>query len=159
MAATVTTDERLDLGVASMSDDRHIAFLVAPRDTTSPRPGAPSDAEEYVILIHPALSPRSPTMRFPTNSFGEPRTFPTNQDYQDPLATRNSNFAGRWLTGSAPVGDTDLVVVVEQRHDQAVGPHRASFRRFVTWIAGAVIIGLLVFASLKLLRLRLTSEA
>ena len=68
LAATVTTDARLDLGVASMSDDRHTAFLIAPRDTVPPRLGAPSDAEEYVILVHPALSPRSPTMRFGTDS-------------------------------------------------------------------------------------------
>jgi hypothetical protein len=50
-----------------------------------------------------------------------------------------------------------MIVVVEQRYDQAVGPHRSSFRRFITWIAGAVVAGLLAFASLRLLGQRRTS--
>jgi serine/threonine-protein kinase len=162
LAATVTTDRKLDLGVVSMSDSRHEAILVAPRDA----PGGAGG--EYVILVHQALAPRSPTRRFGTAAPGpprdsdrpelgppppnEPRPFPPDRDYRDPFAATNPDYAGRWLTGSARVGNSELVVVVQQRYSDSITPHRSLLRRSLSWLAAAGGVGLLTFAGLRAVR-------
>jgi eukaryotic-like serine/threonine-protein kinase len=167
LAATVTTDRKLDLGVVSMSDSRHEAILVAPRDDA---PLYPGDTEPggYVILVHQAIDPRSPPRRFGTSAPGPPRAndlpelgppppsearpFPPDRDYRDPFAESHPEYAGRWLTGSARVGNTELVVVVQQRYSDAVAPHRSLLRRWLTWLGAAVAVGLGAFAVLRLMR-------
>ncbi len=169
LAATVTTDRTLDLGVVSMSDSRHEAILVAPRDSAPINPGE-AEPGEYVILVHQALDPRSPSRRFgaavpgaprDTGSAefqllpkGEPRPFPPDRDYRDPFADADPTYAGRWLTGSARVGNTELVVVVQQRYADAVTPHRSLLRRSLTWLGAAVAVGLAAFAVLRVMRTR-----
>ncbi|MBV8232502.1 MAG: hypothetical protein JO329_21170 [Planctomycetaceae bacterium] len=44
-------------------------------------------------------------------------TFP-----RDPLEEQNPKYGGRWLAAFAPVGGTELVVVVQRRYDEAVAP-------------------------------------
>jgi serine/threonine-protein kinase len=160
LAATVTTDRSIDLGVV-MHDDHHTAILVAPRDSDPPRPGAKSGPEGYAILVHPALPPRAPTKQFGTkhpdpaqdnglpelgpSPPGQARPFERNANYKDPFADRDTAYKGRWLYGSARVGNTELVVVVQQRYETAVTPHLTFVRRFVSWVAGAFGIGLLAF--------------
>lgn len=162
LAATVTTDRKLDLGVVSMSDSRHEAILVAPRDAPDP------DAGEYVILVHQALDPRSPTRRFGTLQPGpsrdndlkelgphpanEPRPFPPQRDYADPFAEVDRAYAGRWLTGTARVGNTELVVVVQQRYSDSIKTHRSLLGRSLTWFAAALLIGAVTFGALRLMR-------
>jgi eukaryotic-like serine/threonine-protein kinase len=167
LAATVTTDRKLDLGVVSMSDSRHEAILVAPRDDAPVTPGRPEPGG-YVILVHQALDPRSPPPHFGASvpgpardnglpelgpsPPGEARPFPPDRDYRDPLAESNPAYAGRWLTGSARVGNTELVVVVQQRYSDAWKPHRSLLRRSLTWLGAAVAVGLVAFAALRLMR-------
>ena len=153
LAATITTDERLDLGVASMSDERHKAILVARKDNSLPRPPDESGKPDgYVILVHPALRPDSLAVSFEPVQPGETRPFAANRNYRDPLAALNPSFAGRWLTGSARVGDTNLVVVVQQKYDDAVSPQRSFIRRFAAWVGGALAVGLLSFVAFRRLR-------
>ena len=61
-----------------------------------------------------------------------------------------------WTSGnvSARVPDTDLVVVVQQPYEEAVAPHRAFFRRFLEWVAGAAVVGVLLVGGLWLARSR-----
>jgi serine/threonine-protein kinase len=169
LAATVTTDRKLDLGVVSMSDSRHEAILVAPRDS-APINAGEAEPDEFVILVHQALDPRSPTRRFGTAAPGpardngspelgraplnEARPFLHDRDYRDPFAEANPAYAGRWLTGSARVGNTELVVVVQQRYADAVTPHRSLLRRALTWLGAAVAVGLVAFLALRLMRSR-----
>jgi hypothetical protein len=58
------------------------------------------------------------------------------------------------LTGSARVGHTELVVLVQQRYDEAVAPHRPHVRRFLAWLGAAVAAGLVSFLALRLARWR-----
>jgi hypothetical protein len=167
LAATVTTDRKLDLGVVSMSDTRHEAILVAPRDSAPINPGE-AEPDEYVILVHQALDPRAPTRRFGAGLPGAPRgndlvelgpapkgegrPFLPDPDYRDPFGEVDSSYKGRWLTGSARVGNTELVIVVQQRYADAVTRHRSLLRRALAWLGMAVAVGLAAFVALRLLR-------
>jgi hypothetical protein len=82
---------------------------------------------------HPELrqreAPLFPRRPWPDNDpelpeLGESAADPVEADdqYVDPLARHDSvNYGGRWLAGFAPVGNTELMVVVQQRYDEAVG--------------------------------------
>src|SRR5262249_30985521 len=43
-----------------------------------------------------------------------------DSDYEDPVGGHNADYQGRWLAGFAPVGNTELVVIVQQRYDAAL---------------------------------------
>jgi serine/threonine-protein kinase len=165
LAATVTTDNKLDLGVVSMSDNRHEAILVAPRDS-APVEGR-GEPDEFVILVHQALAPGSQTRRFGSAVPGPPREngfpelgplppvedrpFPPDRDYRDPFGSE-AGFGGRWLTGSARVGNTELVVVVQQRYSDAVTPARSLLLRSLTWLGSAVVVWLGLMVALQVVR-------
>jgi hypothetical protein len=38
--------------------------------------------------------------------------------YEDPVGATNPAYAGRWLAGFAPVGNTELVVIVQQKREE-----------------------------------------
>src|SRR5207247_1029253 len=59
------------------------------------------------------LAPKSPPL--------EPEQL-MDDYYEDPLAARSEEYAGRWLAGFAPVGATEFVVIVQQRYNDAVLP-------------------------------------
>jgi serine/threonine-protein kinase len=157
LAATIPTDPTLGLGVRD--DARHGVVLLAPRETlTPPEPGR---EPERVILVHPAYEPRDESIPFPAGLL-RPRPAPDGRDgfepdddYRDPVRDRHPGYDGRWLAGFAPVEGTDMVVVVQQRDDDALAPERAFFRRFLAWAAGLVGgAGLAAFAALRLARSR-----
>jgi hypothetical protein len=157
LAATIPTGDTLGL---NLHDQQHKAVLIVPRD---PSPG-------HVVLIHPAFvaghsavpftfdgvvpdPDREPELRLVTEARQAP--LPPNDDYHDPVADHgHADYGGRWLTGSARVGHTELVVQVQQRYDEAVAPHRSYFRRFLAWVGGALLVGLAGFLGLQLLRTR-----
>jgi hypothetical protein len=124
------------------------------------------------VLIHPAFGKgKRPDAAVPLNYDEVPESddlpeldlvtttrrtpFPADENYHDPVADHgHAEYGGRWLTGSARVGHTDLVVLVQQRYDEAVAPHRSYFRRFLAWLGGAALAGLTGFVGLWLLRSR-----
>jgi serine/threonine-protein kinase len=129
VAVAITTDPTL--GIPDMHDERRKVVLVAPWDPSLPHQLPPGTAPpEYVILLHPGLTsgaksvPFDPAMfpaPFPRNcdrefSRGEDRPGPglTRSDYADPFGARDPAYAGRWLAGFAPVGNTGFVVIVQQ---------------------------------------------
>ena len=78
----------------------------------------------------------------------------TEED-RDPVRERHPEYEGRWLAVFAPVEGTEMVVVVQQRDDDALATERSFFRRFLMWAAG--LIGgavIAVFAALRLARFR-----
>jgi hypothetical protein len=104
-----------------------LAILIDLRPDQEGRRGA--------ILDHPYLArlrkDKAPAERLAF--FVDPQQFdrgPWDPDARDPVADACPDYAGRWLAASAPVrldeaeqeGDTDWVVVVEKRHDTAIGP-------------------------------------
>lgn len=132
ISVAVTTDPTL--GIAHLRDEHRIAVLVGPSDT-SRRPQDPIPARpppEYVILLHPAILSRDPAIgvdaralralarrrcdqEFSEAAFDD--AVAQDDEYRDPLSARDASYAGRWLAGFAPVGNTGFVVIVQQKYE------------------------------------------
>jgi serine/threonine-protein kinase len=160
LAATITTTRTL--GSLRLDDDEHTAVLVARKDTSPPRGQAPEHVpEEYVILLHPeysrgeeAISLNHERLRAvrqprPGDEFQlpDPEGKPALEDvtdrwYTDPAAARKEEFGGRWLAAFAPVGNTEFVVIVQQRYADLVTSDQKLFRELLLWAGGAALVGL-----------------
>jgi serine/threonine-protein kinase len=161
VAATITTTSTL--GSLRLHDERHTVVLVGRRDTTPPRGPAPAEeVPEYLVLLHPAYRRGDAAVALPAERLpAVPR--PERGDefrlaepwqglrpeqamdahYADPLAARDARYAGRWLAGFAPVGDTEFVVIVQQRYGDVVDVDQRLFLDLLLWGGGAVLLGLL----------------
>src|SRR5262249_48162574 len=122
LAATITTDATL--GVESLHDARHMAVLFAPRDADPIQPGELPPPAGYVSLVHPAFLTGDKSVPFPPDHPGQvslpgeepelhpatgPPPFASDDDYADPVAEQgHPEFSGRWLIGSARVGNTEM---------------------------------------------------
>jgi hypothetical protein len=130
VAVAITTDPTL--GIPDMHDEQRKVVLVGPWDPSRPNHLSPGERPpEYVILLHPGVTPGAKAVPFDPAMF--PRAFPrscdrelsrgedapgsvlTRSDYVDPFGARDSAYAGRWLAGFAPVGNTGFAVIVQQR--------------------------------------------
>jgi hypothetical protein len=157
LAATIPTDPTLGLGVRD--DSRHKVVLLAPREWISPP--APDQQPDLVVLVHPSYEPREESIPFPAQQL-QPRPSPDGRigfapddNYRDPVRARHPECEGRWLAGFAPVEGTEMVVVVQQRDDDALAPERTFFRQFLVWAAGLVGgAGLAAFTAFRFARSR-----
>jgi serine/threonine-protein kinase len=149
LGATIPTDA--NFGLTELNDQRRKAVLLAPRDAG---PGNPPS--EYVVLVHPGYKAREASVALPADRLwrGPSGWYRPDDDYADPLAARNPEYAGRWLAGFAPVPDTELVVLVQQPYSEAVAPYRAFIRRFLEWVAGTAVVAALVVTCLWMVRAR-----
>ncbi len=116
-------------------DARHTAVLVGRWDTNR-KPGAEGETSpqpEYLVLRHPKHTPGDVGLEIrhlilerlrQAHENGQPLEpgDATDNNYADPLGDRHAEFRGRWLAGFAPVGNSEFVVVVQRRYDEAVGP-------------------------------------
>ncbi len=142
LTATITTTPQL--GSLSLSDERRKFVLVGRYDPN--RPGADPAADqtpEFLILVHPEYRPRQPPVQVPNEKIRQisrprpgdvfhrpppqPIGAPAYRDpvYQDPL------YGDRWLAGFAQVGNTELVVIVQQRYSEVVEPYASRVRDLV----------------------------
>ncbi|HEV3026836.1 MAG TPA: hypothetical protein VG457_04645, partial [Planctomycetota bacterium] len=123
------------MGLSYLHDDQHRVVLVAPWDPYR-RPNDPpmiwDKAPAYVLFLHPGYqnTGENPVaIDVPGLSeigiracghdlFPPPveRALGTGA-YRDPFAERDPRYAGRWLAGMAPVGNTGFLVIVQQRDD------------------------------------------
>jgi serine/threonine-protein kinase len=117
-------------------DVRHTAVLVGRWDTNR-KPGQAADpaapALDDLIVRHPKHQPGDPAVAIDSpiidalrQARADGRTLGPREliddYYTDPLGRQSDEYAGRWLAGFAPVGNTEFVVVVQRRYDEAVGP-------------------------------------
>lgn len=141
IVATLTTDQTL--GQHDLPTDDMKAVLIAAIDSNAPRPDAVSEEPGYVIMAHPVFGQGEKSVRFPAGV--TPLT--ANVSYVDPVAAAgHPEYDGRWLSGAAKVGKTELIVLVQQRYDVAVALHAGVFDQFLRWVTVFVSIG--VFVSL-----------
>lgn len=159
ICATLPTSATI--GSMQLNDERRIGVLVGRRDTHPPRGPAPKhEKEEYLIILHPAYGkgnravtvPRESLRRLPQPRPGSEFLLPppaaTNAEsvhaaYEDPLAEEEPAYAGRWLAGFAPVGNTEFLVIVQQRDDLKATPEDG---RLPVLLAGAAaLLGALAF--------------
>jgi len=167
LAATVTTDSTL--GLDTLHGRGHNALLLAPRDPAAV-PGKAAAKPGYVLLVHPAFATGEKSVAFPAGApgpipppDGEPelrrvvRPAPTLTDplLDDPAATAgHPEYEGKWLAGAARVGNTELVVLVQQRYRDAVGRYVDFYFRFLGWAGGAIVVAMVAFVAVRLLRRR-----
>jgi eukaryotic-like serine/threonine-protein kinase len=154
LAATIPTDPTFGLGVHD--DHRHKVVLLAPRETE--RDATQDLTMQYSVIVHPSYARGDESIDFPKDglrkvfrSDGQPRFAPID-DYLDPVRIRYPDCDGRWLAGFAQVEGTDLIVLVQQRYDDAVGLNRSLLRRLFLWLSGGLLLGFLVFVLVQQIR-------
>ncbi len=173
IAATMTTNSTLDS--FRLNDESRAAVLVGRHDTNQPGrrenkgpiPLSPaSEAPDYLILLHPAYRHGSEAIHVaarPETATTGPRTgdefqlLDTHEEesddhgidsnYHDPLGDRSPAFAGRWLAAFAPVGNTELFVIVQQRYDQAVAADEKLALNLLFWVGSAILLGATVLGT------------
>jgi eukaryotic-like serine/threonine-protein kinase len=144
LAATLTTTSTL--GSLQLDDGKRTAVLVARADKSSTE-------EEYLIMLHPAYeagtkaialnNPRLELIHRPVS--GDEFTLPEPRDpgqsidldYHDPVDARQ----GKWLAGFAPVGNTEYVVIVQQRVENALESDASLPRALLLWGVLALTLG------------------
>jgi serine/threonine-protein kinase len=180
VGATITTQSAWR--EARLDDAVRVGVLVGRADPNPPRAGAPppwTTPGRYRILLHPAyrrgasalpvsgglvesLPRRGAADACAGDEFGRPVAAPVADDdatgidarYRDPAGAGDPRYAGRWIAGVARVGNTDLAVIVQRRHDEAVGIDRAMTRRLALEGAAAVSLAALLAATGALVALR-----
>lgn len=158
------------LGALELSDDRRLAVLAVRRDRERPDDPLPP---EHLLLVHgnvehgegvPVKSaaldrlaarrdaaPGSPQLRMAPADWSE-----TEDDYRDPLEARGPLGArGAWLAGVAPVGGTELAVIVQTRAEDATASDRSPLRVLAAWsVGGAALLVAGLLAALRSTRRR-----
>jgi serine/threonine-protein kinase len=177
IATTITTTS--SLGPVRLDDQRRKVVLVGRKDPNPPEDAASvAQSNSYVILRHPAYRHGEPALPVPEQRFRadhQPRhgnefrrTDPDRDpdpeqaidlDYRDPLGDRDPSYAGRWLAGFAPVGNTELMVLVQQRYDATVASDRSLTLGLSVWGAiasclGAILIGIAGYGAVHMARRR-----
>jgi hypothetical protein len=127
------------LGLPQPRDSQRKAVLVGRLDTADPRTADFKGPQErkYLILVHPAYRVGQEPVEINNRKLGgllererssdefqvwdaahlgNPEEY-RDEDYQDPVAGQDGALAGRWLAGFAPVGNSEFVVIVQQRYD------------------------------------------
>jgi len=175
LAATLTTDSTLGLG--QLHDDNSKVALVLPLDSNPPDRELPKDGSvtRCKILLHPAYAfTGTDPVDFPLKD-GQPtpkqapgpelRIPPTEQEfepddnYEDPVAgdpkKKAKDYAGRWVAGFSQVGNTEMIVVVQQRYANAIDRPKQWLWRFIVLVGGALLVAaaLTVAIAMRLYRL------
>lgn len=167
VSATITTDSTL--GLIRLHDERRIGVLVDRRDPNpSAGPVLANPPVQYLLMVHPAyhrgdkpfvasasqlhgihqsLTGVELQLRYPGRDFDPAQA--VEADYRDPVGEQDPEYAGRWLAGFAPVGNTEMAIIVQQRYDDAIPSHHDIF-----WSASAVLLGFLLIVPLAWLGFR-----
>ena len=158
IATSVITDASMGL-VILHGDNRKVA-LIAPTDTDSPKLRLDSNAEKYVVLYHPGYRKGIDPVEFPyINKIGLKRDLvnnpqfqladstaqiPPDDNYLDPVSSVAREYAGRWIAGFAPVGNTGFIVVVQQRFEDAVSLESSTLWNLALWSALASVVAVAI---------------
>jgi serine/threonine-protein kinase len=121
------------MGLNNLQDDDRNVALIAPWDP-SRRANDPEmiwpTAPRYVLFLHPGYknpSENPVAIELPELPAEGMRKCPEDllasdsgkargiADYADPFAAKDPAYAGHWLAGMAPVGNTGFLVLVQQR--------------------------------------------
>jgi serine/threonine protein kinase len=174
LACTLTTDSTL--GLTRLHDDNRKVALVLPLDPNAPekRPiTSDTKPSEYKVFLHPSYRfTGTPPVKFPIHQWpsiprrgpgAELRTplteqeFEPDDDFRDPIGTSNTAYAGRWIAGFAQVGNTEMMVVVQQRYAHVIGGAQRRLWQSIaiiatTIVAIVVLVIVLVAHNRKILR-------
>lgn len=142
VVATVTTASAEDILLPKDAPQK--AVLVGHWDDKTParpNPKIPTGLHapgERLILLHPAFARGDPAVVIHNEQlFGgaAPQGGRLDENYADPVATRDARFAGRWLAAAAPVRRTEFTVIVQQNRAESVQPFAIFLIPMMLWIA------------------------
>ena len=160
----ITTSVMTDasMGLVSLHGDNRKVALIAPTDVDSPELKLDSNNEKYVVLYHPGYRKGIDPVEFPyANKVGVRRGAIADEQFQlsdaklqispddnyvDPVAAVAKEYAGRWIAGFAPVGNTGFVVIVQQRFEDAVSVESSTLWGLALWSALASIVAVAILA-------------
>jgi serine/threonine-protein kinase len=149
IATSATTGA--SIGSVFLHDDRRKVALIAPVDINSPEE---RKSDKHVILYHPGYRKGIDPVEFPSvdrlrtkmglasgSQLSDPKPVVLHDDnYVDPAAAVAPGYAGRWIAGFAPVGNTGFIVVVQQRFDDAVSLETSTLWNLALWSALASLV-------------------
>jgi serine/threonine-protein kinase len=156
VATSVTTDA--SMGLVFLHDDNRKVALIAPEDINTPNE---IRGDKHVILYHPGYRRGSDAVEFPY--FDKVKTIKADRsldeqlsdskrvairddNYRDPVAKVVEDYAGRWIAGFAPVGNTGFIVVVQQRFEDAIGLESSTLWTLALWSALASLVAIVILA-------------
>jgi len=135
-----------------------LSYFLTPSE---PRPPFRLTPEKYLILLHPGYEhgvdpvdmpketlglllnpPGGKQLSLPDAASAGPRQV-MDANYFDPVRERLPQYAGRWLAGLAPVGNTEMVVIVQQRYEEAIPSDRGTI-----WSGAAMLLGALLILAI-----------
>lgn len=149
IATAVTTDEAMG-PVIPHDPSRKVALiaLTEPTDLDSPDAGTGDSTDQYAILFHPGYRKGVDPVEFPYPNKIKIKPIPSDDNYIDPVSSSIEEYAGRWIAGFAPVGNTGFVVVVQQRFEDAVSLGSSTLWNLTLWsaLASLVAVGILLMA-------------
>lgn len=155
LVAGIATDR--SFGNLTLSDDRRIVVLAGRRDREAPAEPLP---DVHLVLVHDGVAQgegvllestalrRLTARRDSARAAGQeqlrlpPPDWVVSEDgYRDPLdKTAPGSAGGAWLAGVAPVGGTELSVIVQTRLEDAISVDQRSLRVLVAWPVGSVAL-------------------
>ncbi len=155
LAAMISTGRHI--GALELSDERRIAVLAVRRDREFDSEPLP---DEHILLVHNGVvrgegiviesdalrrltarreatrTPPEDQLRFPPANWIE-----VEDDYVDHLASPDTRMSqDRWLAGVAPVGNTELAVIVQTRTEDATALDQSPLRVLVAWSIGTAVL-------------------
>ena len=154
LAVDLTPSSSMGL-LTQLSDGRRESALIGRADGDGPG-GEP----RYQVVLHPlyrrrdpavfvdgahleaiaAPDPTRPELSLPAADARPDRPTLEVDEYLDPVAAQRGDRS-RHLAAFAPVGNTELVAVVQQRYDLAIEPGRSLANRLIWWGAAAFALG------------------
>ncbi|HWB13438.1 MAG TPA: serine/threonine protein kinase [Pirellulales bacterium] len=155
LVATVATDS--SFGLPHLHDQRRKAALVGPLDPVRGQLESQTAARSEVILVHPAYTLPG-TRAVPVENVrlrgvqaviidGRLRYPAGEQAVEGDEAFWDPIYGDRWLAAFAPVPDSQFVVVVEQRYDDAVQLHGSLARQLLLWAGVALTLGVVLLGA------------
>jgi hypothetical protein len=155
LVATVATDS--SFGLPYLHDKRRKAALVGPLDPTRDDVAKPSPSATEVILVHPAyMQPGKRAVAIDNARLREVGAGRRGRQLSD--STSDQEVAGddtfydpvygdRWLAAFAPVPDSQFVVIVEQRYDDAIRLPGGLARQLLVWAGVAITLGVVLLGA------------
>jgi hypothetical protein len=174
IATSVMTDA--SMGLVSLHEGKRKVALIAPTDTDTPEVGLENRVAKYVVLYHPGYRKGMDPVEFPyLDKLGLRPDLTSKQEFQladsnrqiapddnylDPVSSVVKEYAGRWIAGFAPVGNTGFVVVVQQRFEDAVSLESATLWNLALWsVLASIVVVVILLAILWHWARRRKSEA
>jgi tRNA A-37 threonylcarbamoyl transferase component Bud32 len=155
LVATVATDS--SFGLPYLHDEHRKAALVGPLDPTREYAAKPTTLPTEVILVHPAYTqPGTQAVvvenvhlrAVQTQRSGGRLLYPAGEQavagdetFYDPI------YGDRWLAAFAPVPESQFVVIVEQRYDDAIRLPGGLARQLLVWAGVALTLGVVLLGA------------